>query len=66
MAKKDVPEVMTDELLVWQNSPSATILLQTIAIGADDPVDFFTLRWWNQKPRLRVSRVSQSCRAFYL
>lgn len=39
--KKDIPEILTDELLVWQNSPSATYPLQTIAIGADDPVDFY-------------------------
>lgn len=39
--KKNIPEVMSDELLVWQNSPDASIPLQTIAIGADDPVDFY-------------------------
>lgn len=38
--KKNIPEATTDELLVWQNSPSQTPL-QTIAIGGDDPVDFY-------------------------
>ena len=38
--KKNIPEAVTDELLVWQNSPSAQPL-QTIAIGGDDPVDFY-------------------------
>lgn len=42
--KKDLPEAMADELLVWQNSPSSTPL-QTIAIGGADPVNFyFTLK----------------------
>ncbi|WP_251615846.1 SpaA isopeptide-forming pilin-related protein [Senimuribacter intestinalis] len=38
--KKNIPESVTDELLVWQNSPSNQPL-QTIAIGGDDPVDFY-------------------------